>query len=141
MKNIDLIDLILLIIIFICGCTNQEVKFSEKPPKAIFNTDSSGYCDTLRRNAYERLNEGILELVTNYPTTINSDIKKVELFNKELKKRYGMQVLEIYDSFYYKQCIMPIMDSVIISKFGTNSKEKIIKEISSFVDNVNPSIK
>ncbi len=122
-----------------CGCNNQEVKYNEKPPKAIFTTDSNGYCDTLKRYAYERLNEGIIELVTNYPTpSINNDIKKVELFNKELEKRYGMQVLEVYDSFFYNHFIMPIMDSVILSKYGPNGKEKIIEELTNFVDSVYP---
>lgn len=136
MKLFILTYLKLLIIVLIYGCNNQGTKHKTHIPKAIYDLDSSGYCSTLRMHAYERLNEGIIELVANYPTTINNDIKKVELFNKELGKRYGMQVLEIYDSFFYNQCIMPIMDSVIISNYGQNGKKRIIEELTNYIDSV-----
>ncbi|MFZ4796398.1 MAG: hypothetical protein ACOYMA_02825 [Bacteroidia bacterium] len=137
MKAFEFSYLITLIVFLICACNNQEVRYTEKPPKVIFDTDSNGYCDTLRRHTYERLNNGIIELVTNYPTpSINNDIEKVRLFDRELKKRYGMEILEVYDSFFYNHCIIPIMDSVIISKYGPNGKAKIIEEITNYVESV-----
>ena len=136
-KAYEFNNLIILIIILMCACNNQEVKYTKKHPKAIFDTDSNGYCDTLRRHTYERLSNGTIELITNYPTpSINNDIEKVMLFDRELKKRYGMEMVIVYDSFFYHHCIIPIMDSVIISKYGTNGKAKIIEEITNYVESV-----
>lgn len=102
------------------------------PPGYVKNLKDS-FCDSLRSRSYQILSQGKVELVTTeYPANVD----KKNLFKKVIMEKYGLNLLPVYDSAFYGECIIPIMDSVITSKHGYGAKRRIIEWANHYVDSV-----
>jgi hypothetical protein len=135
------ISLLMLLSIFLVSCngdahkqTNDEKINDFKPPlpPGYREQQEQAYCDSLKARTYATLQQGTVELVTKDFSF--HDVDKEELFKEILKKRFKLKLLPIYDSVHYPKCIMPIMDSAIVSKYGPKGKDSIIKWINHYVD-------
>jgi hypothetical protein len=116
--------------------TNDEEINDSKPPlpPGFREQQEQAYCDSLKARTYATLHQGTVELVTkDFPFY---DVDKEELFKEILKKRFKLKLLPIYDSVRYPKCIVPIMDSAIVSKYGPKGKDSIIKWVNYCVDSL-----
>ena len=127
--------LISIILLIIQCCNNPEQNVSDKrPPQPPPVPSADEYCDSLRARTYADLNESNkIELITN---DFSNNTDKMILFEDILLKKFNMQLLPIHDSVFYPRCIMPIMDSVIQSKYGVKGKDSIIKLVTRLTDSL-----
>ena len=68
----------------------------------------------------------------NFPR--HGSIDKRILFEEILLQKFGMKLLPILDPKFYPYCVAPIMDSAIVSKYGPNGKDSIIKLVNHLAD-------
>lgn len=121
------------LIVMLISCDNPSGKGSisrttKAPLSPPLSSEEQKLCDSLKRFAYESLNNNIYILVHN--DTINDDSRHLR-FVQVLKEKLHFNYYRTYDinnheTRSFKFCVQPIMDSFIIAKYGIGAKDSII---------------
>ena len=131
--KVFLLSLMMLAVTFSYSCDNPDGKSgnsdtTQPPPPPPLPYEEQKLCDSLKRFAYETLNQGNRILIYNDTITDNARHLK---FVQVLKEKFHFDYYRTYDIDNYetrsfKFCVQPIMDSFIASKYGIGAKDSII---------------
>jgi hypothetical protein len=125
------------------GCTtnpdnSQNKGGDKKPPRPPLPVNEQKLCDSLRELAYDEIKKGSITIVFN--DSIHDNVY-YEQFASIIKNRLGFKYFRLYDiggveTISQRRCVQPIMDSVIIARYGPNAKDSIIQSAYRITDSI-----
>jgi hypothetical protein len=135
--------LTLLLGIVFWGCTTSPGKSHNQegdktPPPPPLEAKDQIICDSLKTLAYDEIKKGNITIVFNDSIHDNA---YYEQFASIIKNRLGFNYFRLYDvggveTISHRRCVQPIMDSVIIARYGPNAKDSIIHSAYQITDSI-----
>ena len=110
------------------GCVCDESTTQNITPPQPVERFNGHWCDTFKSRVRQKLyTDGIIDVVFNDTFSKDTWGEKRYYLDSILKHHIQMSHTPIFNDDY-KNCVQPIMDSVIAAKYGVNAKDSIINE-------------
>lgn len=134
--NVKILMVISISFFFLFSCQNVEDKIGNNDiPKIIGFKSRAEYdsiCNAIDKEAENKIKSGIIEIVFKDTFKYNNDFV---IFDSVLQNRTGLKLNNKYQ-LDFENCYKEKMDSLIISKYGRNYKDSVIKLVYQITDSI-----